>query len=208
VTRLRFGLESGWKTALESGGYFTPRLEIGMRHDGGDAETGFGVELGGGISWNDPQLGLNLNLEGRTLVTHAADDFKDRGFAASLVFDPDPATERGPSFSVNREFGGQASGGLSSLFESAPLDKRGATEPQSRSQAQIAYGFAVFGGQFTGTPHLGLGLASNARDYTVGWRMTPESGAPDISFEMKATRSETHGTVPDHAVGFEVIARW
>ncbi|MDE0039549.1 MAG: hypothetical protein OXU77_18630, partial [Gammaproteobacteria bacterium] len=36
-------------------------------HDGGDAETGFGVDLGGGIEWSDPKRGISLDISGRTL---------------------------------------------------------------------------------------------------------------------------------------------
>ncbi|MXY40257.1 MAG: autotransporter outer membrane beta-barrel domain-containing protein [Rhodospirillaceae bacterium] len=43
VTRLRLGLEGSWLVALEDGGSLTPKLELGARHDGDDAETGFGV---------------------------------------------------------------------------------------------------------------------------------------------------------------------
>ena len=39
----------------------------------------------------DPDLGLSLELSGRTLITHDSDDLEDRGFAASLLFDPEPA---------------------------------------------------------------------------------------------------------------------
>ena len=49
MTRLRLGLEGGYRIATEGGGHVTPKLEAGMRQDGGDAETGFGVELGGGL---------------------------------------------------------------------------------------------------------------------------------------------------------------
>ena len=72
---------ASYSIATEGGGGFTPRAEIGARHDGGDAETGFGVELGGGIAWSDPALGLSLDLEGRTPIAHASDDLEDRGFA-------------------------------------------------------------------------------------------------------------------------------
>ena len=68
ATRLRLGLEGSYRMALEGGGHLTPKLEVGARHDGGDAETGFGVELGGGIAWTDPALGLSLDVSGRTLV--------------------------------------------------------------------------------------------------------------------------------------------
>ena len=50
VTRLRLGLEGSWTMALQEGGRVTPKLEAGLRHDDGDAETGFGVELGGGLA--------------------------------------------------------------------------------------------------------------------------------------------------------------
>ena len=39
---------------------FTPGLELGLRHDGGDAETGTGVELGGRLTYTDPDTGLSV----------------------------------------------------------------------------------------------------------------------------------------------------
>ena len=209
VTRLRLGLEGSYRIALEEGGTVTPKLEVGARHDGGDAETGFGVELGGGLAWNDPALGLTLDLSGRTLIAHGNDDLKDRGYSASLAWDPDPATKRGPSFSLTQDWGGQAKGGLDALFQTAPLaDRAGGGEPTARWQAEAAYGFPVFGDRFTGSPHVGLGLATGSRDYSLGWRLTPTVRSPDLSFGLKATRRENDGTVPEHTVGFEAVARW
>ena len=211
VTRLRLGLEGGYRIATEGGGHVTPKLEIGARHDGGDAETGFGVELGGGLAWVDPALGLSLDVSGRTLIAHGSDDLKDRGFAASLAFDPDPATKRGPSLTLAQDWGGQAKGGLDTLFTPETLDRRGGSgEATARWQAEAAWGFPAFSGRFTGSPHVGLGLATGARDYSLGWRLTPaaNANAPDISFGLKATRRENDGTVPEHTVGFEAVARW
>ncbi len=211
VTRLRLGLEGSYRIATEGGGHVTPKLELGMRQDGGDAETGFGVELGGGLAWVDPALGLSLDVSGRTLIAHGNDDLKDRGFAASLAFDPDPASERGLSLALRQEMGGQAKGGLDALFRADPLeDRTGSGETAARWTAEAAYGLPVFGGRFTGSPHVGLGLATAARDYSLGWRLTPaaNANAPDISFGLKATRRESDGTVPEHTVGFEATARW
>ncbi len=210
VTRLRLGLEGGYRTATEGGGHVTPKLEIGARHDGGDAETGFGVELGGGLAWVDPGLGLSLDVSGRTLIAHGNDDLKDRGFAASLAFDPDPATKRGPSLTLAQDWGGQAKGGLDALFTPQTLDRRGGGEATARWRAEAAWGFPAFSGRFTGSPHVGLGLATGARDYSVGWRLTPaaNANAPDISFGVRATRRENDGTEPEHTVGFEATARW
>ncbi len=211
VTRLRLGLEGSYRIATEGGGHVTPKLEAGMRHDGGDAETGFGVELGGGLAWVDPALGLSLDVSGRTLIAHGNDDLKDRGFAASLAFDPDPASERGLSLALRQEMGGQARGGLDALFRADPLeDRTGSGETAARWTAEAAYGLPVFGGRFTGSPHVGLGLATAARDYSVGWRLTPaaNANAPDISFGLKATRRESDTAMPEHSVGFEINARW
>ncbi len=209
ATRLRLGLEGSYRMALEGGGHLTPKLEVGARHDGGDAETGFGVELGGGVAWSDPALGLSLDVSGRTLIAHGNDDLKDRGYAASLAFDPAPATKRGPSLSLRQEFGGQARGGLDALFQPATLEDRTGSDAASRWNMEAAYGFPAFGGRWTGSPHVGLGLATGARDYSVGWRLTPEGrSAANVSFGLRATRRENAAQAPEHTVGFEITARW
>ena len=209
ATRLRLGLEGSYRMALEGGGHLTPKLEVGARHDGGDAETGFGVEIGGGIAWSDPALGLSLDVSGRTLIAHGNDDLKDRGYAASLAFDPAPATKRGPSLSLRQEFGGQAQGGLDALFQPATLEDRTGSEAASRWAMEAAWGFPAFGGRWTGSPHVGLGFATAARDYSIGWRLTPEGRtAANVSFGLRATRRENAAQAPEHTIGFEITARW
>ena len=210
ATRLRLGLEGSYRFAMEGAGHLTPTLAVGARHDGGDAETGSGIELGGGIVWSDPALGLQLDLSGRTLLAHESDELKDRGIAASLAFDPDPASERGLSLALRQELGARSDGGLDALFAPAPLDERTGGETTSRWTAQAAYGLPVFGGRFTAGPHAGLGLATGARDYTLGWRLSPaaNANAPDLSFGLEATRRESGTAESEHRVGFEVRARW
>ena len=69
VTRLRLGLEGSRPFRFEDGATLTPSVEIGVRQDGGDAETGFGVDIGGGIAWSDPKRGLSAELRGRGLLS-------------------------------------------------------------------------------------------------------------------------------------------
>ena len=209
VTRLRLGLEGSWRMALAGGGSVTPKLETGARHDGGDAETGFGVEMGGGLVWNDPGLGLLLDLSGRTLVAHGSDDLEDRGFAASLAFDPDPATMRGPSLTLRQDWGSEATGGLDRLFTPETLeDRTGGAEDEIRWQADAAWGFPLFSGDFTGSPQVGLGLATGSREYSLGWQLTPGEGVLDLSFGVQATRRESEGAPAVHGVGVEATVRW
>ena len=209
VTRLRLGLEGQWAVVLETLGQLTPTLAVGARHDGGDAETGFGVELGGGLAWTAPQFGLALNLEGRTLLTHRDEAFKDQGVAAAFTFDPDPTTPRGPSLTVRQDWGGQATGGVDALFAADPLTQRpGATATQSRWAAEAAWGFPAFGGHFTGNPHVGVGLAPGTRDYRLGWRLVPATPASALSLDLQATRRELDAAQPEHTVGLELSTRW
>ena len=217
VTRLRLGLEGSWRVALDEGGTpgsgsgasITPKLELGARHDGGDAETGFGVELGGGIAWSDPNIGLSLDVSGRTLLAHEDGDLKDRGLSAALAYRPDPASQRGLSLSLRQDMGGRAQGGLDALFANDPLEDRSGSDAASRWAIEAAYGFPVFGDRFTGSPHVGFGLATGARDYSVGWRLAPEAAnAPDLSFGIRATLRESDTAAPEHRIGFEAVARW
>ena len=209
VTRLRVGVEGSYRLSFDGNSHLTPTLEAGARHDGGDAETGFGVELGGGIAWAHPRLGLSLDLSGRTLLAHEDDDLEDRGISAALTFDPDPATERGASFRLNQDFGGRARGGLGALFGSTPLEERTAGEARSRWTMEAAYGVPTLGGRFTASPHAGLGLAPDARSYTLGWRFTPQAAtAPGLSFGVSATRRESDTETPEHTVAVEATLRW
>ena len=210
VTRLRLGLEGSWKVVLSGGGRITPKLELGIRHDGGDAETGSGIELGAGVSWSSPATGIRLDLSGRTLVSHDDDDLEDRGFSADLSFDPDGNTGRGPSFSLRQDVGGQSEGGLEALFRPDPLgDRAGSGDGKSRWTLEGAWGFPALGGRYTGSPHAGMGISGDTRDWSVGWCLAPESGsAADLSFGVRATRRESLDTAPEHVFGFEASLRW
>ena len=208
VTRLRAGLEAGWQMPLEHGSWLMPRLEIGARHDGGDAETGLGVELGGGLAWTDPGRGLSLDLSARSLIVHDDDDIKDQGFAAAFNFDPQPDSARGLSLSLRQDAGGQPEGGLYALFTPEPLSARSGASGSSRS-AEAAYGLPALSGRFTFTPHVGLSMAEESRDFRFGWRLTPEAtAAPDLSIGLVATRRESAAARPVHGVGLGMTVRW
>ena len=45
----------------------------GARWDGGDGETGTGMELGGGLEWTLPSRGPSVEARGRTLEAHGGD---------------------------------------------------------------------------------------------------------------------------------------
>ncbi|WP_173399750.1 putative Ig domain-containing protein, partial [Candidatus Synechococcus spongiarum] len=120
VSRLRVGLEAGRPVPLANGAALLPSLEVGMRQDSGDGETGFGLEVGAGIGWSDPQRGISGELKGHTLVTHMAEEFREQGLALSFAWEPSP-TNRGPSLVLGHAMGATASG-MDALLNPAGME--------------------------------------------------------------------------------------
>ena len=114
--RLLLRLEGSWVHAFEGGATLTPSLEIGARHDGGDAETGFGADVGGGIVLADPRSGFSLALNARGLLAHEASGFREWGVSGALRYDPDPVSERGLSLTLTPSWGAASTGGADALF--------------------------------------------------------------------------------------------
>ncbi|MCY3669852.1 MAG: hypothetical protein OXH14_02070, partial [Alphaproteobacteria bacterium] len=210
VSRLRLGVEGRRLFALSGGGSLALKLEIGARRDGGDAETGLGAEIGGGIAWTAPRLGLTLDLAGRTLVTHEDRAMRNRGFSAALAYDPAPDSRRGLSLSLRRDIGGPAADGLDALFANEPIARRVHGQDAERWTAEIGYGLPVFGGRFVGVPHLGYGISYGTREIGLGWRLAPEAhaGAPGLSLAIQAARRESLLMPADHRIGIEIRVRW
>lgn len=65
MRRLRLGTEVSHERVYASGVSLTPWGELGLRHDGGDGETGAGLELGGGLRYLDREAGLTVEGNGR-----------------------------------------------------------------------------------------------------------------------------------------------
>ena len=218
VTRLRLGLEGSWPLALGEGTFgkgatVTPRLALGVRHDGGDAETGFGADIGGGVALAAPAYGLTLSLEGRGVLTHEAAGLRDRGVAGTLAWNPLPAG-RGPQLTLTQSIGAGASGGKDALLSRTTLEGLAANDNgggRRRLEARFGYGIEMFEGRFTMTPEIGLGLSQAGRDYSLGWRLTRAgSGAGSLELSLWARRRESANddTPPEHGIGLAVTARW
>ena len=209
VTRLRFGLEGAWR-----GGAFTPTFELGLRHDGGDAGTGFGVEAGAGFAWSDPAMGIRAELKVRGLLAHEAEGFRELGLSGSFAWDPTPASDRGPSLTLTQTMGASASGGVDALFGSgapavtAAHDAAGGLDAR-RFEAKLAYGVGAFGERFTLTPEAVFGLSNESRTYGLGWRLNPSGGDRSFELRLDGTRREAdHDDTPEHSVELKMTARW
>ena len=218
VTRLRLGLEGTWR-GLEIGtGTLSPRLEIGVRHDGGDAETGFGLDLGGGLAWSDPGTGIRAEVSGRGLLTHESAGFRERGIAGSFGWDPTPGSDRGPSLTLSQTMGVSARGGADALLGRTTLAGLAANDngdelERRRLELKLGYGFGAFGDGFTSTPEVGFGMSAGQRDYSLAWRLVRDRrrgdlGSLEFSLETRRRESANDDTPPEHTVGLRLTARW
>ena len=87
VTRLRLPVEGSRGFETGSGTLTpTPTLDFGLRHDGGDAETGTGIELSTGLRY----AGDGVTVEGsvRTLVAHETEGYEESGASGAMCIDP------------------------------------------------------------------------------------------------------------------------
>ena len=113
---LRAGLEGSRRFALGAdGAAFVPSFEVGLRRDGGDAETGFGADVGGGLAFSAPASGLTMDVSARGLLAHEASGFREWGASASFGYDPDPSPH-GLTASLRQTWGAAPAGGADALL--------------------------------------------------------------------------------------------
>ena len=89
--RLRLWLEGRTQWEISDVSQMTPSLEIGGRWDGGDAETGLGMEVAGGLAYAHTRLGLEVEAQGRFLLAHRKTAFDEYGGSLTAKLDPGQA---------------------------------------------------------------------------------------------------------------------
>ena len=207
--RLRVAAEGARAFALAGGAAFTPSVEVGMRLDRGDGETGAGVELGGGLDYAHPASGLSADVAGRVLLAHegATEDWSVGG-AVRLA----PASGLGPSLRLAPSYG-ETGSGLSRLWEhgvagsgAAGTTGTGTTgaSPTARLDTEMGYGLAAFAGVLT--PYGGLALSEGGtRGYRLGTRFLL---GPAFELGLEGERRESRTDRAEHGLMLRGRVRW
>ena len=209
--RLRLVLEGSRGFAWAEGRRLTPTMEVGLRHDWGDAETGFGLELGGRVQYADPALGLTIEGAVRGLLAHEDDDYEEWGAWGTVRIAPGAAGQ-GLSLTLAPAWGAASSGvnGLWSRQTTAGLAPQGTrAAPVGRLTAEIGYGVAAPFGTGLLTPYAGTVLSDGAaRTYRVGTRLQLSGpGATGLTLNLEGTRQEPAGQQPVNQ-GLRLQATW
>ena len=195
MRRMRLGTEVSREQVFASGVSLTPWGELGLRHDGGDGETGAGLELGGGLRYLNREAGLTVEGHGRWLTVHRG-TLREWGFGALVRFAPGTGG-RGPSVSLMPSWGETASG-VHRLWERGATDPLFYDAPGARLEAQFGYGFTPFGGEGVLTPYGGVNLVREAaRGYRLGGRLAVGRAA---TVSLEAERRERLAGAKVHAL--------
>ena len=205
--RLRLVLEGTRPVLWPEGQSVTPTVELGVRHDWGDAETGFGLELGGRVQYADPTIGLTIEAAVRGLLTHEDSDYKEWGASGTIRLAPD-LNGQGLSLTLAPTWGAASSGvdGLWTRQTTAGLAPQGVqAAPTGRLNAEIGYGVAAPFGPGLLTPYAGTVLTdSAARAYRLGTRWTSESG---LTLNLEVQRQEPAAAQPVNQ-GLQLQVGW
>ena len=209
--RLRLVLEGSRGFTWAEGRRLTPTMEVGLRHDWGDAETGFGLELGGRVQYADPALGLTINATVRGLLAHEDSAYQEWGASGTVRVAPG-AGGQGLALTLAPTWGAASSGvdGLWSRQTTAGLAPQGTrVAPVGRLTAEIGYGVAAPFGTGLLTPYAGTVLSEGAaRTYRVGTRLQLGGpGATGLTLNLEGTRQEPAGPQPA-TQGLRLQATW
>ena len=205
ASRVRLLLEGSRPFAFGAARMLTPTLELGVRRDGGDAETGMGVDLGGSLRYADAALGLTAEAGGRYLAAHEDAGYREWGASASIRIDPG-VSGRGLTLSVTPSWGADAAGGAERLWSAR--DARGlgghGFDAAMRLRAEVGYGLSAFRGRGAAMPFAGVSTTVGGRDWRTGARWTRGQA---LEMSLEAVRRESAGAAPEHGIEFRLAWR-
>ena len=187
VSQLRLVLDGSRTLATTTGASLTPGIEIGLRHDGGDAETGLGLEVGGRLAYTAP--GWRIEGAVRGLVAHEESDYDEWGASGAVQIEPS-RTGRGLSLSLTPAWGNAGSGveRLWSRTDPTGLAPQDEFDPRIRFEGKLGYGFGLPGRNGVLTPYTGLSWTQGGeRMWKAGarWKV-----APGAIVGLEGTREE------------------
>ena len=184
---LRLLLEGSRSFGVGGGGVLTPTLEAGVRHDAGDAEKGFGLEVNARVRYEDTARGLTVEARGRGMVAHEVNGYEVWGANGSVVLDPG-SDRLGLSLRVQPSWGAPESG-VESLWDQGTAEggslAGGGTG--ARLDTELGYGVPVLEGRGVLTLQTGFGMEDGgSHRLRVGGVLDTDNG-----FELSLSGEQT-----------------
>ncbi len=191
--RLRAALE-GSRSEQLAGGDFRPSLEFGVRYDGGDAQTGLGLDIGGALRLENRRNGTLLEGTGRYLLAHR--ESSKRQWSLGVVFSYDAGSlGRGLALSLEPVYGSGATGSQRIWQDEFTVD---GDDAALRLHGRMEYGSGALGGRAVATPYGSFELGKSSRVLRQGLRF--ELPADKLGIEVFAEQSSTESDGSDSAL--------
>ena len=202
IHRMRLGLEGSGTIEMDNGMRVSPFAQVAGRYDGGDGQTGGGIEVAGGLKIARGRTGVEAR--GRLLASHSGDEVKEHGISLAAYVKPLGASGQGFSMAVVPRIGADTdmSG---DMWREAPVE--GLVRSSRRGagmKAEIGYGLAHPAmSEMLVTPFGVVDVAGDdRRRVRLGARLGSTGGAAGLlSFELAGERIEGNGRTPDHRIG-------
>ena len=204
LNRLRFAAQADYKYLIPNVGLLTPWGEVGLRHDGGDGETGASLELGGGLRYRNIEQGWNAEAYGRWLAVRDDALPEEQGFGLRFRYDPE-SLGFGPWVSLTQTWG-EPTSALPGLWEDDASDLTAHDPLGRRLDVEFGYGLPAFGGRAALTPYSAMSVENrDAQSYRLGVRLSLGSSAL-LSLETEPPRApRSIGRPQDHAAGHRAV---
>ena len=204
--RVRLMFEGSGSMPMAADGTLKPSLEAGIRYDTGDAETGAGLEVGGGLGYAAGRLSVDVKARG--LLAHEDIGYEEWGFSGSIAYTPGK-DGRGLSMRLGSAWGAAESGvhSLWSREDASELAGSAAFEAAQRFQAELGYGLDARQGRVRWAPYMGVESGDgSSRALRLGVKLTSDRG---LDAELELGRRQGHaGADPEHAVQLRAEMRW
>jgi len=203
VGRQRLMVEGAHVRKLNSGATVTSSLEVGVRNDTGDGETGAGAEMGGALRYEDGASRLTVEGRVRTLLSHSGDS-EETGVSALVRIAPG-AAGHGLAVAVEPSWGRTASG-VQQLWDNG-IRAGASGDNQARLKAEVGYGFDAPLGLGVVTPYTVLGLTGEGGG---SWRMGARwqvAGGSSVSLEG-ARHEAARDDGPQYGLILNGAVRW
>ena len=200
--RARVAVEAGVAEASDSGEHVIWSGALGLRYDGGDGDTGSGLELDGELGWSDRSV--SVSGAANVLLFHTG-DLKEWGLAGLIRYTPSHSKGRNLTFRAQPSYG-RGENGSGQLWDQQvkDLDEDGG-EPEARLVMDAGWGLAALSGRGLLTPYSGLELSeSGSRVYRLGSRVAIDSV---FNIDLAAHRTED-GDSPEHGIGLQLGMQW
>ena len=216
VNRIRIGLEGSFRTETGQGGMLEPFGQVNLRSDGGDGDTGTGVEIAGGVRMTSSTF--TLEAQGRTLAMHGADEYSESGFSLMAKLNPS-ASHTGVAVTIAPRWGADALGNgmlwqdslnIGSANTYGALTGFGHGGAGKSIDTQIGYGMLVADEQYLFTPFVDYGVSDdNRRELLLGASLRQlVQGSASLDINLALGRVEERDGASSGKIGLNANLRF